>query len=153
MRIMTDKVHPDEACWGYFTGPKQRPGYSEAENPRMLEQVFVIRGDAIACYERDFGPYNDFIYVPPLVIPSVEGENPVGECMDAGERHRNDPKWAHRMAEYRESSTLMADIVRQEEMKQQLRANRSNFGPVINVQRNDTPRQFLERRIRERRKR
>ena len=137
MRIMTDTVHPDEPCWGYYTGPKQVVGYSEEENPRMIEQVFVIRGDAIACYERDFGCADDFMYIPPLIMGFYDdGANPVGLLMEFGERHRHDDRWARRMREYRESSTLFADIVRQEEQKHLIINNRSSLGPYVNVQRN-----------------
>ena len=145
MRIMADKVHPDEPCWGYFTGPKQMPGYSEEENPRMLEQVFVIRGDAIACYEQDFGPADSFIYVPPMIIPSW-GENTVAQLQDMGERHRHDPKWARRIIEYKESSTLFADVIRQEEQRHELIRNRSQFGPAGNFQRDGWSRSTAWRR-------
>ena len=128
MRIMTDWVHPDEPCHGYFTGPKRQPGYPEDDAERMIEQVFVIRGDAIACYEQDFGLANNFMYVPPLFMPSY-GENPVGLMQWHGERHRNDPKWAKRMQEYKESSTLFQDVIRQQEERSQFIKNRSTFGP------------------------
>ena len=145
MRIMTEKVHPDEPCEMYFTGPKMMPGYSEEENPRMIEQVFVYRNDTIACYEQDFGPASDFPYIPPLMMPSLGTEN-VGLMQWHGERHRNDPKWAKRIKEYKESSTLFRDVLRQEEMRIQDLANRSVFGPALTKQRNAIPRQTIARK-------
>lgn len=150
MRIMTSSVHPDEPCEMYFTGPKMMPGYSEDENPRMIEQVFVYRNDTIACYEQDFGPAGDFLYAPPLMMPSFGTEN-VGLMQWHGERHRNDPKWGKRIQEYKESSTLMADIVRQDEQRGLLIHNRSQFGPRGNFQRNGWSRARTARIARERR--
>lgn len=147
---MTDRVHPDEECHGYFTGPKLMPGFGEEEAERMIEQVFVIRGDAIACYERDFGPANDFIYVPPLMMPSF-GENPVGLMQEFGERHRNDPRWAKRIIELKQSSTLFADILRQEEQKPAFIHNRSVFGPHQTTQRNAVPKQAVIRAYKDKR--
>lgn len=152
MRIMADKVHADEGCWGYFTGPKQMPAYSEEDNPRMIEQVFVIRGDAIACYEQDFGPADNFIYVPPMMIPSW-GENTVAQLQDMGERHRHDPRWAKRIQEYRESSTLFADVIRQHEQRSLLIKNQSQFGPAGTFQRNGWSRDTAWRRYRDERAR
>ena len=152
MKIITEKVHPDEPCHGYFTGPKQMPGYSEEENPRMIEQVFVIRGDAIACYEQDFGPADNFPYVPPMMMPSF-GENPVGLMQWHGERHRNDTKWARRMIEYKESSTLFADVIRQEEQRHEAIRNRSSFGPYTVVQRDGYPHEAVLRAWKDERKR
>src|SRR3990167_11520874 len=101
MKILTAAVHPDEGCHGYFTGPKQMPGYSEDDNPRMIEQVFVIRGDAIACYEQDFGCADAFRYVPPLMMPSY-GEKSVARMQWHGELHRQDDRWAKRMEQYKQ---------------------------------------------------
>ena len=135
LSIIAHEVHPDEECYGYFTGPRTMPGFPEDEAERMVEFVFVIRGDAIAKYEQDFGPADNFIYVPPLLMPSY-GENPVGLMQWHGERHRNDPKWAKRMQEYKESSTLFQDVIRQQEERSQFIKNRSTFGPHQVTQRN-----------------
>lgn len=141
MEIITEIVHPDEPCWGYFTGPRQLAGSNDT---RMVEFVFVIRGDAIAKYVQDFGPADDFIYVPPLLMPSY-GENNVGLMQWHGERHRNDEKWAKRMQEYKESSTLFADILRQEEEKRLAVKNQSVFGDYRTVMRNGYSRETTHR--------
>ena len=152
MNIIADKVHPDEGCWGYFTGPRMMPGYPEQEAYRMVEFVFVIRGDAIAKYVQDFGPADNFTYVPPLMMPSY-GENPVGLMQWHGERHRNDPKWSRRMVEYKESSTLFADVIRQEEQRHLLINNHSSFGPAGTFQRNGHSRPTEWRKYRDERAR
>ena len=152
MQIITLQVHPDEACYGYFTGPRMMPGYTEEENPRMVEFVFVIRGDAIAKYERDFGCADDFPYVPPMLMPS-DGENPVGLMQWHGERHREDPKLARQLIEYKEGSTLFADVIRQEEQRHLLINNHSAFGPGGTFQRNGWSRERVWRNYRDERNR
>lgn len=153
MQIITDKVHPDEPCWGYYVGPQARPGPpGEDDQVRMIEWVFVIRGDAIAKYERDLGPADDYPYVPPLKMPSW-GENPVGLMQWHGERHIHDPKWAQMIQEYKAESTLFRDILRQEEQRHELINNRSNFGPAGNFQRNGYSRVTNWRRYRDERAR
>lgn len=135
MHIVTQFVLPDEKAWAYFTGPKPMPGYPEDDNPRMIEQVFVIRDDSIAKWERDFGPADDFPYVPPMFMPSF-GEESVASLQWHGERHRNDPKWAKRIKELKESSTLFADVIRQEEQRSEIIRNLTVVGPHVTIQRN-----------------
>ena len=134
MHIITQNVLKDEPCYGLFTGPRMMPGYDK--NPRMVEFVFVVRDDAIAKFERDFGAYDDWgFYVPPMMIPS-DGENTVAQLMDMGERHRHDQKWDKRMREYKESSTLFSDVIRQEQEQHEFITNRSIFGPSQTTFRN-----------------
>jgi hypothetical protein len=128
VKIVTEKVHPDEPCHGYFCGPK---------GGRMIEQVFVIRGDAIACFEQDFGPEEEFLYVPPMMMPSY-GENPVGLMQEFGERHRNDGRWAKYIRELKEGSTLFEDVRDQLEQKTYWNRAKSSFGPGGSFQRNRT---------------
>lgn len=135
MRIMTDRISPDEPAYGYFCGPKMQPGYTETQNPRMVEQIWVVRGDALACFERDFGPASEWPYVPPLLMPS-DGENPVGLMQWHGEKHRNDPQWGQLIKEYKESSTLFEDALRKDEQQHEVIYNRSNIGPYQTTQRN-----------------
>lgn len=150
MHIITLYVDPDERAEAYFTGPKSMPGFAEDDNPRMIEQVFVYRDDAIAKYERDLGPASDYLYVPPLFMPSF-GEETVASLQWHGERHRNDPKWERRIKEYKESSTLFKDVLRAEEQKILLRQNRSQFGPSGSFQRNGYPREYAVRQFMDRR--
>ena len=150
MQIITERVHPDEPAWAYFTGPRMMPGYDEAEACRMVEFVFVIRDDAIAKYVRDFGPASTFPYIPPMFMPSF-GEETVACLQWHGERHRNDPKWARRLQEYKEGSTLFADIIRQEEQRHLFIKNLSVFGPAVSVQRNEWSHETSWRNYRDRR--
>ncbi len=152
MKIITLHVRPNEKVEMYFTGPKSRPQFSDDENPRMIEQIFVVRDDTIACYEQDFGPADDYPYVPPLLMPSF-GEMDVAEVQWHGERHRNDDKWAKRMQEYKEGSTLFNDIIEQEAQRLEARRNRSVLGPFVNTQRNEFSRETAERRWNDERRR
>jgi len=153
MKIMADKVHPDEPCWGYWCGPERRfMGKDIGDQMRILEKVFVIRGDAIACYEEDFGPASEYGYMPPLLMPSY-GENPVGLMRWHGEQHRNDDRWMKRIAEHKESSTLFQDIIRQEEQRHEIIRNKSSFGPAVTVQRNEYPHEEVHRRYNDERAR
>lgn len=120
-------------------------GHEVGDQLRMIEKVFVIRGDAIACYEEDFGPASEYRYVPPLLMPSY-GENPVGLMRWHGERHRHDEKWGKRITEQKEASTLFDDIIRQEEQRHEVIRNKSSFGPVVTVQRNEYPHEEVHRR-------
>ena len=135
MHIITTFLIPDEPAWAYFTGPKTMPGYSDEENPRMIEQVFVIRGDAIAKYERDLGLADSFGYVPPMFMPSF-GEESAASLQWHGERHRNEDKWSKRIQEYKETSTLFEDVLRGEEQRLKFIRNKTSLGPIVNVQRN-----------------
>lgn len=130
-----ERVKNDEPCYGYFTGPLQMLGYTEDDNPRMVEIVRVVRRDQMCAYVQDFGCADDFEYVPPLMMPSF-GENPVGLMQWHGERHRNDPKWAKRIKELKESSTLFADVIRQEEQRSEVIRNLTVVGPHVTIQRN-----------------
>lgn len=136
LSIIAHEVHPDEECHGYWVGPESRPGLpGQDDEVRMIEKVFVIRADCIAKYERDLGPADAYQYVPPMMIPSF-GENTVAQLQDMGERHIHDDRWARRMREYKESSTLYQDIIRQAEQLSAIIKNKSQFGPAGQFQRN-----------------
>ena len=74
--------------------------------------------------------------VPPLFVPSVDGENPVGLMLQLSEEHRQDLRWYQRAKELKAGSTLIKDILRQEEEGRQWVHNRSSFGPHQTTQRN-----------------
>ena len=151
MHIATHYVLPGEPAWAYFTGPKTMPGYTDEENPRMIEQVFVIRSDAVAKWERDFGPADNFPYVPPMFMPSF-GEETVASLQWHGERHRSDDKWGKRMEEYKATSTLFEDVLRGEEKRHEIIKNRTSLGPYINVQRNDWSHETALRKFNDKRR-
>ncbi len=130
MHIVADQIHKDEPCYGLWEGPK---------NGRWVQRVFVIRGDAIAKFETDYGPISKWPDATEIMYPSF-GENSVAQLQEMAERDRHSDKWAKRGRERLAESTLIKDILRQEEALLNVRANRSIIGPAITVQRNDFPR-------------
>ncbi len=128
MKIVTRTVHKDEPCWGLREGPR---------GGRWVQAVYVVRegGDAIAEWTKDYGPTEDYEHTQPLIIPSF-GENTVAQLQEWAEKNRHDDYWSRRRAEMLAESTLIADVLRQdEEIKQQIR-NRSVFGPYFRRERN-----------------
>lgn len=141
MKIVTSRVHPDEPCWGLWEGPK---------NGRWIQRVFVIRGDAIAKFETDYGPMTKWPDAIETIYPSF-GENSVGQLQEMAEHDRHSDKWAKRGRERLAESTLIPDILRDQETLLDVRANRSHFGPGISVQRNDFPREAVINKFKEER--
>ncbi len=133
MKNITRRVHPDEPCHGL---------HQRVRNGRLIEQIFVVRGDAIAKFETDYGPASGFPDFTETIYPSF-GENSVGQLQEMAERDRHSDKWAKRGKESLAESTLIPGILRQEEALLDVRANRSIFGPGISVQRNDFPREAV----------
>lgn len=130
MKIIAVSVHSDEPCYSLQEGPR---------NSRWVQRVYVIRGDAIAEYSVDYGPVQNFKNATEVIYPSF-GENSVGQLQELAERDRHSDKWARRRREMQAESTLIPDILRQEETLLEVRRNRSHFGPGVSVQRNDFPR-------------
>ncbi len=112
--------------------------------------MFVIRGDAIAKFETDYGPVSDWPDATEIIIPSF-GENSVGQLQEMAERDRHSDKWAKRRREIQAESTLISDILKQEEILLDVVANRSNFGPGVSAQRNDFPREAVQNKFKEKR--
>ena len=108
-------------------------------NGRWTQRVYVIRGDAIAEWSKDYGPISRWPDATEIMYPSF-GENSVAQLQEMAERDRHSDKWAKRGRERLAESTLIKDILRQEEALLNVRANRSVIGPAITVQRNDFPR-------------
>ena len=130
MKIIAVSVHPDEPCHSLREGPR---------NGRWVQRVYVVRGDAIAEWSKDYGPVTDWPDATEVIYPSF-GENSVGQLQELAERDRHSDKWARRRREMQAESTLIPDILRQEERLLEVRRNRSHFGPGVSVQRNDFPR-------------
>ena len=130
MKITTQRIHPDEPCYSLREGPR---------NGRWVQRVYVVRGDAIAEWSKDYGPVADWLNATEIIYPSF-GENSVAQLQELAERDRHSDKWAKRGRERLAESTLIKDILRQEEALLNVRANRSTIGPTITVQRNDFPR-------------
>ena len=141
MHVVADRIYPDEPCYGLQEGPV---------HGRWVQKLWVIRGDRKAKYETDFGPASNWPDATPFVYMSV-GDDTVAELQHLAEMDRRDDKWAKHRRELQAESTLIADILRQEEAKIQGRQNRSVIGPVITAQRNDFPREFVAGKQKERR--
>ena len=93
----------------------------------------------MAEYSVDYGPVKNFKDATEVIYPSF-GENSVGQLQELAERDRHSDKWAKRRRAMQAESTLISDILRQEEILLEVRRNRSHFGPGASVQRNDFPR-------------
>ncbi len=141
MHVVTDRIYSDEPCHGLREGPV---------GMRWVQQVFVVRNDRKAKFETDFGPASNFAHATPVIYPSF-GENTVAELQHLAERDRNSDKWFRRREEQRAGSTLIADIIRQEEILLDVRRNRSKFGPGVSVERNGFPREAAIRHFKEKR--
>ncbi len=138
MHIVADWIHKDEPCHGLWEGPK---------GGRWIQRVFVVRGDAIAKFETDYGPVADWPDATEIIYPSF-GENSVGQLQELAERDRHSDKWVKCGRERLAESTLIKDILRQEETLIDVKANRSHFGPGVSIQRNDFPREAANRKLR-----
>ena len=149
MHIVADRVYPDEPAYGLQEGPEHRLQLDGSTPLRWIQRLWVIRGDRKAKFETDFGPASDWPDATPCIIPSL-GENTVAELQWLAERDRYSDKWAKRRKEMKAESTLIADILRNEEIMMAVRRNRSQFGPGISVQRIDFPREALRARQKER---
>ncbi|KKM66812.1 hypothetical protein LCGC14_1477430 [marine sediment metagenome] len=141
MKITTERVHPDEPCHGLREGPR---------NGRWLQRVYVVRGDAVAEWVKDYGPVEDWKDATEVIYPSF-GENSVAQLQELAERDRNSDKWAKRRREMQAESTLISDILKQEETLLDVVRNRSIIGPAITVQRNDFPREAVINKQKEKR--
>ncbi len=136
MNVVTTRIHPDEPAYGLYEGPK---------GGRWIQRVFVLRGDRIAKFETDCGPASDFPDATEIIYASY-GDDSVGQLQELAERDRHSDKWAKRRKEMQAESTLIKDILRQEEEMMEVRRNRSHFGPLVSTQRIDFPREAVEER-------
>lgn len=141
MHVVADRIFPDEPCYGLM---------ETRESGRWIQRLWVIRGDRKAKYETDIGPVSDFPDATPLIYIS-DGDDTVAELQYLAEMDRRNDKWAKRRREMQSESTLIADILRQEERKIAERQNRSVFGPHHSAQRIDYPREAVKAKQKERR--
>ena len=139
MKIITLFIHPDERAFGLREGPRKG---------RWVERVYVERADRRAEWSFDHGPVENFEDITEIMVPS-DGCDTVAQLRDMAERNRHDFKWANRRREMLAESTLIADILRQEEELYHIVRNRSSFGPDISTQRNGYPRRANVRRYKE----
>ena len=121
MHIIATFVHPDEPCYGLWEGPAKVPAFPRGEEWHWVQRVFVLRDDAIAKFETDFGPDGQYERVTEILLPSPDGVNTVGQLQAIAERNRHDDYWAKRRDEMLASSTLIKDHIDQLEMQQEFR--------------------------------
>lgn len=150
MKIIATSVHPNEPCYGIYEGPRLTHMPDKSTEWRWVQRVYVVRGDAIAEYSRDFGPAKDFESVTPLLMPSF-GDDSVAQLQYWAEKNRQDDYGQKLLERYQAESTLIRDVLRQEEEILAIKANRSILGPNLNRQRNSFPSQTASRYLKERR--
>jgi hypothetical protein len=116
-----------------------------------VQTVFVVRGDAMAKYEINYGPSSDFPGIPPLILnPGIPSDS-VASLQDWADRHREDQRWAKREEEWKAESTLIRDVLDQHDEVMEVIRNRSVIGPAITKQRIDYPAEAVSRRFFEQR--
>lgn len=113
-------------------------GMSVREEPDGFKtRLAIMRGDELQTCVINHGPDEEYSgKVPPLFVPSVDGENSVALMLDMSEAHRQDLRYYKRAKEMQESSTLFSDVLRQEEEALAYIRNQSSFGPLHSKQRN-----------------
>ena len=139
MHIVTDRISKDEPCHGLTEGPVMQSSPKGGTQWRWIQRVFVVRGDTIAKFERDFGPAKDYDRIQPLMIPSF-GDDSVVQLQDLAEKNRHDDYWARRVDEMLAESTLVKDHLRQLAQNREIVRNRTHIGPGGMFQRNGYPR-------------
>ena len=135
MRIVTDRVHKDEPCYGLQEVDRLIAYPDGSTRSRRIQAVYVVRGDCIAEYATDLGPSENFRNVMQLKLLSM-GDDTVGECMEEAERSRLDTFERELRAEVVGTSTLIQDFIREKEENIERINNRSHFGPKHTKQRN-----------------
>ena len=83
MKIVTKHIHPDEPCHLLWEGP---------EKGRWIQKVWVVRGDTIARWTKDYGPITKWPDATQVLYPSPEGVNSVGQLRELAERDRHSDK-------------------------------------------------------------
>ncbi len=123
---MTDFLSATEPCYGIWEGH---------EDGRWIQKCFVVRGDTIAKFLMDFGPAENFEMTTPIFLP-CKGNCSVAEMQAWAERNRHDTYWQTRAKEMLAESTLISDLIEQQEKILSVAANRTTIGPHQRVQRN-----------------
>ena len=125
----THVLRDDEPCFGLSV--------KEDDDGHFRSRLLVLRGDDIEMAIIDHGPVGEYAgKIPPLYVPSDSGENPVGFMLEMSESHRHDLRWHRRAIEMREGSTLIRDVLRQEEQLLLASKNLTVIGPHQTTQRN-----------------
>lgn len=146
MKIVADRIYPNETCYGLIEAPMIIPQPDGSRPSRWAQQLRVVRDDQLAYYVEDFGPAEHYETVTPLFL---FGPATVAECQDEAARNRHDDHWHRRSKEMLAASTLIEDALRHWEQRRDMLLNRSVVGAAITVQRNVVPRQQILRQYKE----
>ena len=100
-------------------------------------KLTVIRNDLPVNLVIHHGVDKDYSgKIPPMFVPSLEGENPVGLMLQMSEEHRHDLRHWWRVQEMKAESTLIQDAIRRDEQARLAIRNQSVLGPYQTTQRN-----------------
>lgn len=116
--------------------PVQEMVVVERDNGDFVTRLKVIRGNAFITTEINHGPNPEYEgKIPPLFM-APQGAEDVASMLDQSAFHRQDLRYWRMAMEQQEASTLISDVVRQEEEALMDIRNASTFGPAITKQRN-----------------
>lgn len=149
MHYVTQWISPKEPCYGLWEGAEIAPipgAPNGATDWRWLQKVFVVRGDTIAKHITDFGPADDYEDITPIFLPN-EGTDSVAALQALAEKNRRDTYWQTRVKEMLAESTLISDLIEQEEKLHEIIRNRTSIGPVVTVQRNGYDHNVVTRQV------
>lgn len=127
IETVTHILRDDEPCYGMKV---------EETPAGFVTTLRIMRGGVIVQAQVNHG-HDEAMSgkVPPMFVPSVEGENPVGLMLEMSEQHRHDLRYYKYNEELRGESTLIKDVLEQEEKARLQIRNASTLGPHITVQR------------------
>ena len=138
----TPALHPDEKAHSVHEVELVPWDYTERHRYRL---VTVERPDGIAVHYTDMGKASKWPYPPFLLVGAMELS--VQEMIEDCEAQREDDFTQRVVGEALDASTLIVDILEQEDEKRSIRANRSNFGRYYKVERNAFTKSGLRDRL------
>ena len=116
--------------------PVQEMVVVERPNGDFVTRLKVIRGDGFIDATINHGPNALFSSKIPPLFMAPQGAETVGFMREMSDAHRRDLRYYKQAIEQIEASTLISDVVRQEEEALAAIRNQSTFGPVLTKQRN-----------------
>ena len=138
--------------------PVQEMVVVERENGDFVTRLKVIRGDHFIVAEINHGPNEEYEgKIPPLFM-APQGAETVAFMLDQSEFHRQDLRYWRMANEMREGSTLIKDVIRQEEQALLAIRNQTVVGPYQKTQRDghnheQVVRDFMDERAKRTKKR
>ena len=109
---------------------------------RFITTFKLLRDGELADYMVDHGPEDP--RVPPTLLVTYL-EHPFGEVFEAAEAHYNDLRWWKHVLDLKAQSTVLIDVVNQEDARRLIVQNKSVLGPYVRHQRNNQNPQAAER--------